>query len=100
MEETDIMKKLLVLVLTVALVFGMFACAAPAPAAEATEAPAAATEAPAAEATEAPAAATEAAAADAATAAPAGGYIGISMPTQSSERWIKDGNTMKERLPA
>ena len=51
------MKKLLVLVLTVALVFGMFACAAPAPAAEATEAPAAATEAPAAEATEAPAAA-------------------------------------------
>ena len=42
------MKKLLVLVLTVALVFGMFACAAPAPAAEATEAPAAATEAPAA----------------------------------------------------
>lgn len=26
------------------------------------------------------------------------GYIGISMPTQSSERWIKDGNTMKEIL--
>lgn len=50
------MKKLLVLVLTLALVFSMFACAAPAPAAEATEAPAAATEAPAAE--EAPAAAT------------------------------------------
>ena len=50
------MKKLLVLVLTVALVFGMFACAAPAPAVEATKAPAAATEAPAAAATEAPAA--------------------------------------------
>ena len=54
------MKKLLVLVLTVALVFSMFACAAPAPApaAEATKAPAAATEAPAAAATEAPAATT------------------------------------------
>ncbi|NLM09371.1 MAG: sugar ABC transporter substrate-binding protein [Clostridiaceae bacterium] len=25
-------------------------------------------------------------------------YIGISMPTQSSERWIKDGGTMKEIL--
>lgn len=25
-------------------------------------------------------------------------YVGISMPTQSSERWIKDGNTMKEIL--
>lgn len=25
-------------------------------------------------------------------------YIGISMPTQSSERWIKDGNSMKEIL--
>jgi ribose transport system substrate-binding protein len=48
MEETDIMKKLLVLVLTLALVFSMFACAKTAPVAEATEAPAAATEAPAA----------------------------------------------------
>jgi putative multiple sugar transport system substrate-binding protein len=27
-----------------------------------------------------------------------GGYIGISMPTKSSERWIKDGNTMKQIL--
>lgn len=26
------------------------------------------------------------------------GYIGISMPTKSSERWIKDGGTMKEIL--
>ena len=34
------------------------------------------------------------------TEAAAGGYIGISMPTQSSERWIKDGNTMKEILEA
>lgn len=28
----------------------------------------------------------------------AGGYIGISMPTKSSERWIKDGETMKQIL--
>ena len=27
-----------------------------------------------------------------------GNYVGISMPTQSSERWIKDGGTMKEIL--
>ena len=27
-----------------------------------------------------------------------GALIGISMPTQSSERWIKDGNTLKELL--
>ena len=26
------------------------------------------------------------------------GFIGIAMPTQSSERWIKDGNVMKEIL--
>ena len=62
----------------------MFACAAtPAPAAE-----------PAAPA------APEAAATEAAETMTAGGYIGISMPTQSSERWIKDGNTMKEILEA
>jgi putative multiple sugar transport system substrate-binding protein len=27
-----------------------------------------------------------------------GNYVGISMPTKSSERWIKDGGTMKEIL--
>lgn len=65
------------------------------------------TEAPAAEAeTEAPA--EDAAAGDAAEAeAPApvaadqeGGKIGVAMPTQSSERWIKDGANMKEQLEA
>lgn len=75
------MKKVIMCVLALAMAFSAFACAAP------TAAPAAATEAPAAAATEA------------ATTA-AGGYIGISMPTQSSERWIKDGNTMKELLEA
>jgi putative multiple sugar transport system substrate-binding protein len=80
------MKKILVCVLALAMAFSAFACAAPA------AAPAAEPAAPAA----APEAATEAV-----EAAPAaGGYIGISMPTQSSERWIKDGNTMKELLEA
>jgi putative multiple sugar transport system substrate-binding protein len=32
------------------------------------------------------------------TASGAGNYIGIAMPTQSSERWIKDGAAMKEIL--
>jgi putative multiple sugar transport system substrate-binding protein len=30
----------------------------------------------------------------------AGNYIGIAMPTQSSERWIKDGGAMKDILEA
>lgn len=29
-----------------------------------------------------------------------GGKIGVAMPTQSSERWIKDGQNMKEQLEA
>lgn len=78
------MKKVLMCVLALVMGISMFACAA-------TPAPAAAPEA-----TEAPAAAT--AAAEEAAPAAAGGYIGISMPTQSSERWIKDGNTMKDIL--
>ena len=78
------MKKVLVCVMALMMAFSAFACAAPAAAPAAAEAPAAA-------------AAPEAAAAEAA-AAPAGDYIGISMPTQSSERWIKDGKTMKDIL--
>lgn len=78
------MKKVFMCVLALVMGLAMFACAAtPAPAAE-----------PAAPA------ATEAATTEAAAATTAGGYIGISMPTQSSERWIKDGNTMKEILEA
>jgi len=78
------MKKVFMCVLALVMGLAMFACAAtPAPAAE-----------PAAPA------ATEAAATEAAEATTVGGYIGISMPTQSSERWIKDGNTMKEILEA
>lgn len=82
------MKKVFMCVLALVMGLAMFACAAtPAPAAE----PAAEPAAPAA---------TEAAATEAAETTTAGGYIGISMPTQSSERWIKDGNTMKEILEA
>jgi len=78
------MKKVFMCVLALVMGLAMFACAAtPAPAAE-----------PAAPA------ATEAAATEATEATTVGGYIGISMPTQSSERWIKDGNTMKEILEA
>lgn len=62
------------------------------------------TEAPAAEETEAPAEEGEAAAEAEAPAPVAadqeGGKIGVAMPTQSSERWIKDGANMKDQLEA
>ena len=81
------MKRIVLFTLVLSLVFALVACGGTTPApAETSEAPAA---------TDAPAAATEAVE----SVVPAdGGYIGISMPTQSSERWIKDGNTMKEIL--
>jgi len=56
------MKKLLVVLLVVALLFTMVACGS--------------------------------------TGKKGKGYVGISMPTQSSERWIGDGNNMKEVLEA
>ena len=58
------------------------------------------TTAPAEEAAEEPA---EEAAEDAEAPVAAdseGGKIGVAMPTQSSERWIKDGQNMKEQLEA
>lgn len=65
-----------------------------APAEEAAEAPAE----EAAEDAEAPAEDAEAPAPVAADSE--GGKIGVAMPTQSSERWIKDGQNMKEQLEA
>lgn len=71
-----------------------------------TDAPAAdaGTEAPAADAgTEAPAEGGDSAQAEAPAPVAAdqeGGKIGVAMPTQSSERWIKDGGNMKEKLEA
>ena len=61
------MKKLLLVVLALALVFSFAACG------EKTDS-------------------------NTDTAADDKGYVGISMPTQSSERWISDGNNMKNIL--
>lgn len=62
------------------------------------------TDAPAADAgTEAPAEGGDAAQAEAPAPVAAdqeGGKIGVAMPTQSSERWIKDGDNMKGKLEA
>lgn len=61
------------------------------------------TEAPAAEAETEEAAESESAEAEAPAPVAAdqeGGKIGVAMPTQSSERWIKDGANMKEQLEA
>ena len=76
------MKKLLVVLLVLAMMFSVVACGSsdPAPAAEKEEA------APAEEAAE--------------PEMEDAGYVGISMPTQSSERWIGDGNNMKDVLEA
>ena len=81
------MKKIIALVLAAMMVLSLAACGAK------TEAPAA-TQAPAAPA------ATEAAPAAPAENTGAGKTVGIAMPTQSSERWIKDGGNMKAQLEA
>ncbi len=77
------MKKFLVLVLSILLVLSVSGCSKSATPAAADA------NAPAATETNAPA-----------TDTSAGGekYVGISMPTKSSERWIKDGNAMKDIL--
>ena len=63
-----------------------------------TEAPAA--EAPADDAAEASGESEQAEAPAPVAADQEGGKIGVAMPTQSSERWIKDGGNMKEKLEA
>ena len=86
-------KKVLSAILSIAMVATLLVgCGAK----EEAAAPAATTEAPAAEATaDAPAAE------EAAPAAEANGKkVGVAMPTQSSERWINDGNNMKKQLEA
>ena len=76
------MKKLLVCILVLALVVAFAACGQQAtPEAPKTD--------------DAPAKPEEVV-----TAPEGGGYVGISMPTQSSERWIKYGGTMKDILEA
>ncbi len=99
------MKKILLVVMAVLMVVSLAACA-PATTAPASEAPAAetpaeaATEAPAETATEAPAAEEPAEAPAEAPAAGAGQKIGVSMPTQSLQRWNQDGANMKQQLEA
>ena len=81
------MKKTLALILALAMALALVACGG-------NSAPAA-TEAPKAEA---PAAEAPAAEAPAAENTGDGKTVGIAMPTQSSERWIKDGANMKAQL--
>ena len=73
------MKRFLVVLVVVALLFSFAACTS------STET--------------APAAAADTSS-DTAAADEVKGYVGISMPTQSSERWIGDGNNMKDVLEA
>jgi putative multiple sugar transport system substrate-binding protein len=82
------MKKVLLSLLVFAMVFALVACGGQTPApseSEESSAPAEASDQPeTSETTE--------------VANSGNYYVGISMPTQSSERWIKDGNTMKDIL--
>ena len=89
------MTKFLALILALAMVFALAACggsAAPAAEAPAEEAPAA--EAPAAEAPAEEAPAEEAPAEEGALT------VGIAMPTNSLERWNRDGQYLKEQFEA
>ncbi len=81
------MKKVLLSLLVFAMVFSLVACGG-------TPTPSASAE------SSAPAESESAAPAESESAVANAGdyYVGISMPTQSSERWIKDGNTMKDIL--
>ena len=84
------MKKILASILASAMMLSLAACGGSAPAESSSAAPAA----PAA-----PAASSEAPAGG--DAAPAGGgKVGVSMPTQSLQRWNQDGSNMKAELEA
>lgn len=82
------MKKILAAILAATMMFSLAACGGSDKAASSSAAPAA------------PAASSEAApAAPEAPAAPtAGGKVGVSMPTQSLQRWNQDGTNMKAEL--
>ncbi|MGM9660945.1 MAG: substrate-binding domain-containing protein, partial [Faecousia sp.] len=79
------MKKIIALILSLMIILSLAACGS-----KTAETPAA----PAAPA------ATEAAAPAAGEDVGSGKTVGIAMPTQSSERWIKDGANMKSQLEA
>ncbi len=79
------MKKFLLFALALTLVFALVGCGGPSTPSGESEQASASSAAPVSEAVTS-------------TAPEAGGYIGISMPTKSSERWIKDGETMQQIL--
>lgn len=90
-------RKLLATLLSVAMVATVFTgCGSKAADAPAADAPAA--EAPADDAAEAPA--DDAAEAPADDAAAGGGLVGVAMPTKDLQRWVQDGDNMKNQLEA
>ena len=86
------MKKILASILASAMVFSLSACGSSAPAESSNAAPAAST-APAASAAPADESGSPSTVAG-------GGKIGVSMPTQSLQRWNQDGTNMKAELEA
>ena len=86
------MKKILASILASAMVFSLSACGSSAPAESSNAAPAAST-APAASAVPADESGSPSTVAG-------GGKIGVSMPTQSLQRWNQDGTNMKAELEA
>ncbi len=94
------MKKLIALLLSLAMVLSLAACGSSSSTAETkTEEPAAAEASTPTEAVEAVGDASAAPSTDGALDL-TGKKIGLAMPTQSSERWINDGNNMKTQLEA
>ena len=90
-------RKLLATLLSVAMVATVFTgCGSKAADVPAADAPAA--EAPADDAAEAPA--DDAAEAPADDAAAGGGLVGVAMPTKDLQRWVQDGDNMKNQLEA
>ena len=90
------MKKLIALLLALAMIFALGACAK-------TEAPAATEEPAAAEPAAAEPAAEEPAAEEPAAEEPAAAdsnLVGVSMPTKDLQRWNQDGDNMKKELEA
>ncbi len=97
------MNKLVSLLLTATMAFSVVACSPSSQGNTDTTTAQNTTAAPAENTTAAPAENTTAAPAENTTAAPSttpsgGNKVGVSMPTQSSQRWIQDGDNMKKVL--
>lgn len=83
------MKKFLAAILSAALALSLAACGS-----------GGASSAPTSSAAPAASGGAEAPSADGATPSGGGKKVGVAMPTQSSQRWIQDGNNMKQKLEA